>query len=128
MSNLVLRSSINALESELSQLPQVEFEVKHYFLPGIYVRELHAKAGTMLVGKLHKKDHIMMLQSGKIKVVSEQLTSVLTAPCTIECKAGAKRAAYIIEDTVWITIHPSNETDLDKLEAELIANDFKELE
>jgi len=112
----------------MSKMPQVDFELRHYFLPGIYVRELHAKAGTALVGKLHKKDHIMMLQKGKIKVVSEQLTSILSAPCTIECKAGAKRAAYIIEDTVWVTIHPSDETDLDKLEAELIAKDFEEIE
>jgi hypothetical protein len=40
---------------------------------------------------------------------------------------GTKRVVYAVEDTVWTTVHVSNETDLDKLETQLIAPTFEAL-
>ena len=99
------------------------FKLRHFFLPGIYVRELSAPAGSRLVGKTHKKDHIMMLQQGRIQVISEQFTGEIAAPFTITCEAGAKRAAFILEDAVWVTVHPTNKTDLAGLEEDLIVKE-----
>ena len=127
--NLALRSVVTKLEDDLRpNSSPVGFTSGHYFLPGIYVRSLTAAAGSKLVGKIHKKDHIMMILKGRIQVISERLVDEFAAGAIVECKAGDKRAAYFVEDTVWVTIHPSNETDLGKLEEELIAKDFEELE
>jgi hypothetical protein len=37
---------------------------------------------------------------------------------------GTKRALYIHEDATWVTFHPTPETDLEKIETQLIAKDF----
>ena len=46
-----------------------------------------------------------------------------------ESKAGTKRAGLAHEDTVWITIHATKETDLKKIEAnEIVENPLQHLE
>jgi hypothetical protein len=39
---------------------------------------------------------------------------------------GTKRAVYAETDVVWTTIHPTEETDLEKIEEEVIAKTFQE--
>ena len=39
---------------------------------------------------------------------------------------GTKRAVYAHPDVVWTTIHLTNETDLDKIEAEVIAPTYQD--
>jgi hypothetical protein len=34
-------------------------------------------------------------------------------------KAGTKRIGYFHEDSSWLTIHPTNETDVDQLEKDI---------
>jgi hypothetical protein len=51
----------------------------------------------------------------------------LEASTVIKSKPGIKRVGYAHEDTVWITVHPTDETDLDKLEENLIAKSFDEV-
>ncbi len=41
---------------------------------------------------------------------------VYEAPVTFVSKVGTKRAVYAEEDTIWTTIHITNETDTDKVE------------
>jgi hypothetical protein len=41
-------------------------------------------------------------------------------------KPGIKRAGYAHSDTVWICIHPTDETDLEKLEEHFIAQTDEE--
>jgi hypothetical protein len=52
----------------------------------------------------------------------------LDAPCTFVSEAGTKRAVYALEDTIWTTIHVTNETDLEKIEDYVIAKDYNELD
>ena len=45
----------------------------------------------------------------------------VAAPFTMVSRPGTKRVGYALEDAVWTTVHATTETDLAKLEAELIA-------
>ena len=36
--------------------------------------------------------------------------------------AGTKRIAYALEDSIWITVHATKETDIAKLEADLVCD------
>lgn len=127
---LYRRAGIMALEAAMLDMPedQVEIETKHHFAPGIYAREIFIPAGTALVGKIHKTQHINVVAQGRITVVTEEGLRDIEAPFVFVAPPGTKRAGYAHEDTVWITFHPSNETDLDKLERELIATSFEEFE
>jgi hypothetical protein len=52
----------------------------------------------------------------------------LTGPLTMVSPPGTKRAVYAVTDAVWTTIHLTNETDLEKIEGEVIAPTFEDYE
>lgn len=118
------RAQIVALERHLLDMPALELEPVHHFAKGIYARELRIPAGTVLTGKVHRTEHLNVLSSGDITVWTEDGMKRLQAPATMVSRPGTKRVGYAHTDTVWITIHGTNETDLDALEAELIDNDL----
>ena len=128
MSEVTVRDNILALERSMLEQPQVEIEPTHYFADGIYAREIVIPAGTLLTGKIHRTRHLNIVSKGKIAVVTEDGQKIIEAPCTFVAEAGTKRVGLALEDTVWTTIHASQETDLEKLETELIAPSFEALE
>lgn len=119
---LTNREAINALELEMFKHPQLEIQVKHYFSPGIYAREVFIPAGTLVTGQIHKYEHLNIMSQGDMSVMTEDGMKRVKAPFTIVSPAGTKRIAYTHSDTVWTTIHATDETDLNKLEAELITS------
>jgi len=48
------------------------------------------------------------------------------APFTVVSPAGTRRVAYAHEDTIWMTVHGTHETDLDKIEDHFIAQTYGE--
>ncbi|HLH92068.1 MAG TPA: hypothetical protein VKX28_26850 [Xanthobacteraceae bacterium] len=118
---LTARDAVAAFEAQLRGYPQLTLTVRHWFAPGIYARELMIPAGTLLTGKIHKAAHLCIMSAGDMEVLTEGGIVRVKAPFTLVSPPGTKRIALAHADTVWTTIHPSTETDLDKLEAELIA-------
>lgn len=119
---LSLDGGVGAEESE-SIAP-----LNHYFCEGNYAREIFIPKDTCVVGKIHKHEHINVISKGKCLVVTEDGKETLEAPLTFISKAGIKRAVYAIEDTVWTTIHPTDKTNLEEVEEEVIAKSYNELE
>ena len=102
--------------------------LKHSFAPGIYVREIFIPKGVTIVGKIHKHEYPNFLMRGEVLVTTEQGGKEhLKAPLSMISPAGTKRAVLALEDTVWITCHATDETDLDKIEEYVIAKSYKEL-
>lgn len=107
-------------------LVEPEMPLKHYFTDGAYARELTMPKGAMVVGKIHKHAHLNFITKGKVAVVTEFGKEVYTAPYTFISQPGTKRVVYILEDTVWTTVHVTTETDLEKIEDYVIAKSFEE--
>jgi hypothetical protein len=51
----------------------------------------------------------------------------IAAPATFVSQPGTKRVVYALKDTVWTTVHVTESTDLDEIEAEIIAPSFEAL-
>jgi quercetin dioxygenase-like cupin family protein len=131
---LEYREQIQNFEDMLSQQPEATFgnsplaPLVHMFAPGIYVRQITLPKDSICVGKIHKYEHPNFLMSGKVKVVTEDGGyEILEAPMVMISPAGTKRAVHALEDTVWVTVHATNETDLEKIEDEVIAKSYEEL-
>ena len=126
------RATILNLHHELEKMPDHltadDFPLKHYFAPGVYVREMLLEKDRVVVGKIHRHDHIAMLIKGRAVVVSEQGRIEIEAPHIWNSKRGEKRAVYAIEDCIFVTVHPTDETDLEKIENDVIAPSYKALE
>jgi hypothetical protein len=114
------KHKISYLIRELGSVEQAKMPLKHYFQPGVYIREIFMPAGTYVIGKTHKTQHFNIVQTGKLKMISPE---TLIAPCTFVSQAGVQKVLYIEEDTVWSTVHLTTETDLETLERELIEHE-----
>jgi len=121
MHDLVEWDKLLRLEDELRKLPQLDCPVEHFFAPGVYVRQITMPAGLCCTGKIHKYEHVSIISKGDVSVLTAGVVTRIKAPYTFVAPAGTKRALYVHEETIWATVHPSQETDLVKLEAELIA-------
>jgi quercetin dioxygenase-like cupin family protein len=97
---------------------------KHHFAPGVYLREFFLPKGMYFTSKIHKTTHFLIVASGKTKIVSEKGEQIIVGPTVLLTTPGTKRAVYGIEDTTFFTVHVSEETDLEKLEDNLIAKSF----
>ena len=117
------KEQIEKLQSEMAKMPQVELETEHYFSGGMYCRKLIRPAGTLIVGKVHLKDHFFMCAKGEIIAWSEKGMKTLKAGDIIESKQGTKRVTYAVTDAIGITFHKTDKTVLDDIEAELIEPD-----
>jgi hypothetical protein len=123
-----MRGKILELEAAMLAMPehQVELRVTHHFAPGVYMRELLIPKGVMLTGKIHKTEHMNILSQGDITVWTEDGMKRLTASTVIKSQPGIKRVGYAHEDSIWITVHPTDETDVAKIEDQVIAKSFDE--
>jgi hypothetical protein len=118
-----MREKVDRLEAEMKQYPPVDIPVRHYFATGLYAREITIPAGVLAVGKIHKTQHINVLSQGAVTMVTPTGSAYVTAPYTWVVEPGKKAAAYAHTETVWTTfcVNPTDERDLDTLEAALIS-------
>lgn len=116
MLSLTKQTKLETILPELRALPQLDCKEKHYFGPGLYVREVTMPAGAIIVGKPHKTEHLCVMLQGHMRVKNENGEVVeLKAPATFVGKPGRK-VAYIIETVVFQNIFATEETDIEKLE------------
>ena len=124
MSQQEFREKVGLFEQALHYFPQTELPVTHHFADGIYGREMWMPKGTLAVGKIHRTRHLSVIAQGAIAVATPEGLTRIQAPAIWVSPPGAKRVAFALEDTVWITVHPTDTEDIDVIEQRLIAPSF----
>lgn len=127
-----IRQKIVRLEEAMRPLDGALFDGDgidhaHRFTEGLYAREVLVPKGMLLVGKIHKHEHINIISKGDVSVLTEFGSERLAAPVTFISAPWTKRVVYAHEDTVWTVIHRTDETDLEKIEEAVIAKNYDEL-
>ena len=116
--------TVRDVQQQLSESPdQIDVPVQHHFAPGVYMRQMDAAAGTLVVSKMHRTELMNILLKGSLTVATEDSIQLMTAPCVLKSMPGTKRIGYFHEDSSWITIHPTSDTDLEKIEQQVIVPD-----
>lgn len=116
--------AVEHLQEEMLRLPQAYGLItKNFFADGMYARVLARPAGTLIVGKMHKREHFYIVAKGKVQVGRE----IYEAGTVIISSPGTKRAVLALEDSICMTIHRTNKKNIDKIERELIEPDSKAL-
>ena len=99
------------------------FPLRHTFAPGLYVRELTIPAGGILTSKIHRTHHIWVMSKGLMSVYVEgEGWRLLHAPLQGETLPGTRRLAVAHTEVVFTTFHPTEETDVLRLEEALMAD------
>jgi quercetin dioxygenase-like cupin family protein len=86
------------------------------------MRELVVPAGMLMVGKIHKHAHFLMVLKGKAEVISEFGRMIVEAGHLSVSPAGVKRVVLALENTQFVTVHvnKNDSQDLQIIEAEHI--------
>jgi len=117
------REDIERLQASMLSMPQLDLETQHYFAQGLYCRVLPRLAGTLIVGKVHKQEHLYIVCCGTVRVVSDAETKDVTGPAVIVSAPGTKRAVLALTDATCLTVHHTHLNDLEAIEEELIEPD-----
>lgn len=124
---VVLKKFIADFEQAIIECGEpIEIPIEHRFSKGVYGREMKIKAGEIIVGKIHKHQTMNVILSGEASVLSPEGVTRIKAPLTFVSPPGTKRVIYAHTDLVWATFHGTNETDLEKIENEVIAKNYDE--
>lgn len=88
----------------------------------MYSREILMPGGSVITSKIHKTEHQFVVLSGRCRVYNAENDEVveLTAGHVGITKPGTRRVLMILEDTRWVTFHPTQLTSLEEIESELI--------
>lgn len=122
---------IDAIEKLIEKTPgAVEGDnpgsITHSFADGCYVREWRGKKGLLTTTKIHKKAHPFFVLEGEVTIATEDGTKRIKAPYYGITPAGTQRLLYVHEDSKWVTVHVTNETDVGLIEKEVIAQNIEE--
>jgi hypothetical protein len=118
------REAIEKLQTLMAQQPQAPgLHTEHAIHCGLYYRKLFRPAGTLIVGKVHKKPHLFVCISGEIIAWSEKGPRHLRPGDVIESFPGTKRVTYALTDAVGMTVHHVEAATIEELESELVEPD-----
>ncbi len=118
------REDVESLQRKFALMQQENrMHTEHFFADGMYCRKLWRPAGTLIIGKVHKKEHIFVCTAGEIAVFGMGEPRFLKSGDVIVSQPGTKRLTYAITDAVGMTVHRTDKTDLDEIEQELLEYD-----
>lgn len=119
-----LEEKMNALEGSVDGEHQHELGMVpiHLFAEGVYRRELTIPGDILVVGKRHAIQHIVSVTAGRCLCITERGVEEIQAPHTFVSPAGEKRVVltYPGESVTWVTVHPTNATNVADAEADVI--------
>jgi len=118
-----MRQRVEALQREVAQFEQYEPPTVHTFHGGMYCREVTQAAGSLVVGKVHLKDHLFVLLRGTMLVTSGDEAREMTAPAMLCSVPGTKRALYAVTDALYMTVHATTLTSVEEVEALVVEAD-----
>lgn len=127
----LLRKTIADIEQRILAVPddqKVALETRHHFADKVYVRTVFMKAGSLITGKIHRVEHVVIVSQGSASVVCEERgPQEIKAPTIFISSPGVKRLLFIHEDMLFSTVHqnPDNLRDLKELEKQLTIPDYE---
>lgn len=109
-----------SLIEDISLKERDEYIVTNVIADGVLARTVLMPKGEIIVGEIHKYESINILVKGELKVWVNGEVKHLKAPYMIKSNANTRKVAYILEDTIWTSIHRVNSENLKDIEEEII--------
>lgn len=104
------------------------FPLKQHIEGGLYTREIHMPAGSLVISMIHKQQHPSFLLKGKVSYLTDEGEVVtIEAPHKIFTQIGTQRVLYIHEDTDWCCVYKTDAQTFEEAEADVYTNNFYDL-
>ena len=111
---------IESIEKTMLNVPQLDVPLHHAFAPNVYLRQVTMPKGAVIIGHQHKTEHFNIVLCGKATVFMEGEIQDIVAPAIFKSSANVRKVLFIHETMIWATVHPTTETNIEKLEEELV--------
>ena len=94
----------------------VDLQVEHHFTDGMYARKMIIPKNALVPTHRHVYDHFSVLAKGKVLVTVDDTSQIYTAPAIIAIKKHQSHTIRTFEESVWICMHATTETDIGKID------------
>ena len=105
---------------------ELSLGIEHHFIDHegeteVYLKRMEMPAGMTIGKHVHSFDHSSLLAKGRVSLIVDlEYPRIVEAPATILIAAGRAHAVLALEDSVWYCVHPTNESDPDKIDHVLV--------
>ena len=102
-------------------------DATHVYTGDVCARTLILPKGSVIVGKMHRHEHLNIISYGHVKVLTFEGSKEYIGHNVFVSPATVKRCVYAVEETCWTVIHATtadNEEDLEH--SEIIKDDSPE--
>lgn len=105
----------------VNEMDIMDFPVEHTFTKGLYAREIHMPAGSLLTSKIHKTEHQFRILKGHVAVLDQNGEWLfLEAGHKGITYPNTRRLLYCFSDVIWETFHPTDKTTVAEVESDII--------
>lgn len=112
---------IRSVHQEIAALPPTEAPVMNVFTPGLMTRRIFMEAGSRHLSKVHKSKHqFVILQGAALVSHNGEKPILMVAPYHGITEPGTWRELFIVMDCVWLTMHPTDKSTVEEVEADII--------
>jgi hypothetical protein len=101
---------------------------EHAFTDGIYIRKMFIPRDLLIVTKVHKTRHPYFIMYGDVSVYLDGVMVRLKAPFSGVTEPGTRRALRTHEDTLWITVHATDKTEVEAISKDVVVDTVDEYE
>lgn len=99
-------------------------EYNHRFADGCYIREMLIPKDIVIVTEIHKTKHPFFIMRGDVSIKSQDGKTVrIKGPYSGITEPWTQRILYTHRTTLWITVHVTKETDIEKIAQNILASD-----
>lgn len=123
---LLRESDVQDIEYTLRNESQSDLSTQESIVNGMYVRKITIPKGTFLTSKVWLEPYLDIMVAGDITVFTEYGTKRMTGLNVLPGRKLRKRVGVAHEDTVWITVHRTDDLVLDGLESNMTADSVEE--
>lgn len=87
----------------------IQAPLEHKFVKGAYIRKITMPPHSRFTSVIHNTEHPYFILRGVVSVFSENDgAQFLVAPYYGITTPGTRRVLHVHEETVWITVHPTD--------------------
>jgi len=118
-------TTANIVDELVKHPASYEPPTKHYFLDGMYCREMFVHEGTLAVGATHTTSCFNLLTEGTIVVGNGDEAVELKAPQVFVSGPGVQKVGLAITDVVWVNVFRTDATTVEEAEQELFSENLE---
>jgi len=119
MNDLTHHRRMADLAGAMKGMPQVQIAPVIHVAKGLLSRTITIPAGVCIVGRIHGQSQLNVCLRGHIRIACEQGVVDVYAGQVIVSPPGTQRAGYAVEETEWMTVLGTEETDPEVVEQTL---------